>query len=101
RCQRLADRTLPRRYIIDYAGTSRQYIQESSGFLPLLLFAAVIIFLALAALFESFRDPLIILVSVPMSIAGAMAAMHVVGGLHVFFPEIMQFGGATLNIYTL
>jgi multidrug efflux pump len=61
----------------------------------------VIIFLALAALFESFRDPFIILVSVPMSIAGAMAAMHVVGGLHVFYPEIMQFGGATLNIYTL
>jgi multidrug efflux pump len=61
----------------------------------------VIIFLALAALFESFRDPFIILVSVPMSIAGAMAAMHVVGGLHVFFPEIMQCGGATLNIYTL
>src|SRR5882672_5154037 len=99
--QQIAARTLPQGYIIDYAGTSRQYIQESSGFLTLLLFAAVIIFLALAALFESFRDPFIILVSVPMSIAGAMAAMHVVGGLHVFFPEVMQFGGATLNIYTL
>jgi multidrug efflux pump len=36
-----------------------------------------------------------------MSIAGAMAAMHVAGGLHVFFPEMMQLGGATLNIYTL
>jgi multidrug efflux pump subunit AcrB len=52
-------------------------------------------------LFESFRDPIIILVSVPMSIAGAMAAMHIVGGLHVFYPNMMQFGGATLNIYTL
>jgi multidrug efflux pump len=99
--QQIAAKTLPQGYIIDYAGTSRQYIQESSGFLTLLLFAGVIIFLALAALFESFRDPFIILVSVPMSIAGAMAAMHVVGGLHVFYPEIMQFGGATLNIYTL
>jgi multidrug efflux pump len=99
--QQIAARTLPQGYIIDYAGTSRQYIQESSGFLTLLLFAAVIIFLALAALFESFRDPFIILVSVPMSIAGAMAAMHLIGGLHVFYPEIMQFGGATLNIYTL
>jgi multidrug efflux pump len=99
--QQVAKRTLPEGYIIDYAGTSRQYIQESSGFLTLLLFAAVIIFLVLAALFESFRDPFIILIAVPMSIAGAMAAMHIVGGLHVFFPNMMQFGGATLNIYTL
>ena len=99
--QQVAARTLPQGYIVDYAGSSRQYIQESSGFLTLLLFAAVIIFLVLAALFESFRDPFIILVSVPMSIAGAMAAMHLVGGLHVFYPFIMQFGGATLNIYTL
>jgi multidrug efflux pump len=99
--QQIAARTLPQGYIIDYAGTSRQYIQESSGFLTLLAFAAIIIFLALAALFESFRDPLIILVSVPMSIAGAMAAMHIAGGLHVFYPNAMQLGGSTLNIYTL
>jgi len=99
--QQIAAKTLPQGYIVDYAGTSRQYVQESSGFLTLLLFSAIIIFLALAALFESFRDPLIILISVPMSIAGAMAAMHVVGGLHVFFPNVMQLGGATLNIYTL
>jgi multidrug efflux pump len=99
--QQIAARTLPEGYIIDYAGTSRQYVQESSGFLTLFLFASVIIFLVLAALFESFRDPLIILISVPMSIAGAMSAMHIVAGLHVFFPNVMQFGGATLNIYTL
>jgi multidrug efflux pump len=99
--QNLAARTLPAGYTIDYAGTSRQYVQESSGFLTLFLFAAVFIFLALAALFESFRDPLIILVSVPMSMAGALAAMHVISGLGVFFPNVMQFGGATLNIYTL
>jgi multidrug efflux pump len=99
--QQIAARTLPQGYVIDYAGTSRQYIQESSGFLSLLGFAAVIIFLALSALFESFRAPLIILIAVPMSIAGAMAALHLVSGLHVFFPEVMQFGGATMNIYTL
>ncbi len=99
--QQVASRTLPQGYIIDYAGTSRQYMQESSGFLTLLFFAAVIIFLVLAALFESFRDPFIILISVPMSIAGAMVAMHIVGGLRVFYPNVMQFGGATLNIYTL
>lgn len=99
--QDIAKRTLPQGYVIDYAGTSRQYIQESGGFVTLLVFAAIIIFLALSALFESFRAPLIILISVPMSIAGAMAALHIVTGLHVFYPEVMQFGGATMNIYTL
>jgi multidrug efflux pump len=38
---------------------------------------------------------------VPMSIAGALAAMHIAGGLGVFYPTMMQFGGATMNIYTL
>jgi multidrug efflux pump len=99
--KQIAARTLPAGYIIDYAGTSRQFVQESSGFLTLIFFAAVIIYLVLAALFESFTDPIIILMSVPMSWAGAMAAMHIVGGLHVFYPDMMQFGGATLNIYTL
>jgi len=97
----LAGRLLPEGYLIDYAGASRQYVQESSGFLTLLGFAAIIVFLSLAALYESFRDPVIILVSVPMSIAGAMLAMHFVSGLGVFYPHIMQFAGATMNIYTL
>src|SRR5215471_10990338 len=99
--QQVAARTLPQGYLIDYSGQARQYVQESGGFLTLLLFSVVLIFLALAALFESFRDPVIILVSVPMSIAGALAAMHIVGGLGVFYPTMMQFGGATMNIYTL
>ena len=70
--QDLAARTLPRGYSIDYGGLSRQYVQETSGFVTTFGFALIIIFLALAALFESFRDPVIILVSVPMSIAGAL-----------------------------
>ncbi|HET6220823.1 MAG TPA: efflux RND transporter permease subunit, partial [Dongiaceae bacterium] len=86
--QDLAARTLPQGYSIDYAGPSRQYVQESSGFLTTFGFALIIIFLSLAALFESFRDPLIILVSVPMSIAGALAFIS------------LGVGGATLNIYT-
>jgi multidrug efflux pump len=99
--QQLAARTLPEGYMIDYAGASRQFIQESGGFLTLIGFALIIIFLSLAALYESFRDPVIILVSVPMSIAGALLAMNIVAGLGVFFPHVMQFGAATMNIYTL
>ncbi len=84
----VADRTLPPGYSVDYAGTSRQYIQETGGFVTTFAFALIIIFLALAALFESFRDPFIILVSVPMSIAGALVFIS------------LGVGGATLNIYT-
>src|SRR5262249_15372668 len=84
----LAAKTLPRGYTVDYGGLSRQYVQESSGFVVTFGFALIIIFLSLAALFESFRDPLIILVSVPMSIAGALAFIS------------LGIGGATLNIYT-
>jgi multidrug efflux pump len=79
---------LPSGYSVDYGGASRQYVQESSGFLVTFGFALIIIFLSLAALFESFRDPLIILVSVPMSIAGALAFIS------------LGIGGATLNIFT-
>jgi multidrug efflux pump len=68
----LAARTLPGDVLIDYAGPLRQFVQESSGFLGTFALALIIIFLTLAALFESFRDPLVILVSIPMSVAGAL-----------------------------
>jgi multidrug efflux pump len=84
----LAKETLPQGYSIDYSGQSRQYVQESTALLFTFFFALVIIFLALAALFESFRDPLIVLMSVPMSICGAM----------IFI--CLGVGGASLNIYT-
>jgi multidrug efflux pump len=86
--QNLAARSLPAGYSVDYGGLSRQYVQETSGFVTMFAFALIIIFLALAALFESFRDPVIILVSVPMSIAGAL----------IFI--MLGFGGMSLNIYT-
>jgi multidrug efflux pump len=86
--QKLAADTLPQGYLVDYGGQSRQFIQESGGFLVTFGFALIVIFLSLAALFESFRDPLIILVSVPMSLAGAL----------IFIA--LGVGGATLNIYT-
>ncbi len=86
--KRLSRRILPQGYTIDYGGLSRQYVQESGGFVVTFGFALVIIFLSLAALFESFRDPFIILVSVPMSIAGALIFISV------------GVGGASLNIYT-
>jgi multidrug efflux pump len=84
----IADKSLPKGYGVDYGGQSRQFVQESNGFAATFGFALIIIFLALAAQFESFRDPLIILVSVPMSIAGAL----------IFI--MLGIKGASLNIYT-
>ncbi len=86
--QEIAKEVLPQGYTIDYGGASRQFIQESSGMINTFLFAILIIFLTLAAQFESFRDPVVILVSVPMSIAGALIFIFV------------GVGGASLNIYT-
>jgi multidrug efflux pump len=90
--QDLAARTLPQGYTVDYGGSLRQYVQESSGFVATFGFAVIIIFLALSALFESFRDPVVILVSVPMSIAGALIVLLVC--------SILQMPGASLNIYS-
>ena len=84
----IAGQVLPQGYSIDYSGQSRQYVQESSQLVVTLIFALIIIFLSLAALFESFRDPLIILISVPMSICGALIFIS------------LGVGGASLNIYT-
>jgi multidrug efflux pump len=84
----IAKDLLPQGYSVDYGGESRQYVQESSSLLFTFMFAIIIIFLALAALFESFRDPIIVLVSVPMSICGALIFIS------------LGIGGASLNIYT-
>ena len=81
-------KTLPAGYTVDFGGASRQLEQESGGFVTTFAFAVIIIFLALAALFNSFLDPIVILVSVPMSLAGALIFIS------------LGIGGASLNIYT-
>ena len=70
----------------DYVGESRQYAQQGSALMLTFFMSLLVIYLVLAAQFESWRDPLIILVSVPLSIAGAMA--------------FLTLGAATMNIYT-
>ena len=78
---------LPQGFTVDYAGESRQLRTEGSKFLGVFLLSAVLIYLVLAAQFESFRDPFIILVgSVPLAISGAL-----------FFSFM---GLTTLNIYS-
>ena len=81
-----AKKVFPLGVTYDYAGQSRQTIQEGSSMAYTFLFAMIIIYLVLSAQFESFKDPFIILISVPMSIAGALSLLNI--------------GFATLNIYT-
>jgi multidrug efflux pump len=76
----------PRGYSYDYAGASRQYVQEGSALFLTFGLALAIIFLVLAAQFESFRDPLVILVTVPLSICGALIPIFL--------------GFSSMNIYT-
>src|SRR5438045_3451955 len=64
---------IPQGYTVDYAGESRQLRVEGSKFLPTFALSGILIYLVLAAQFESFRDPFIILAgSVPLAIAGAL-----------------------------
>jgi multidrug efflux pump len=81
-----AEVLFPSGFTVDYSGESRQYAGQGSALLITFFLALIIIYLVLAAQFESWRDPLIILVSVPMSIAGALI--------------FMTLGLATVNIYT-
>src|SRR6266851_653295 len=79
-------KNLPAGYSHDYLADSRQYVQEGNQLAITFAFALIIIFLVLAAQFESLRDPLVIMISVPMAIVGALIPLF--------------FGAATMNIYT-
>jgi len=71
-------------YTADYSGESRQFMKESGGFAITLAFSIVIVFLALAAQFESFRDPVVILVSVPLALFGALIYINLFSSLNIY-----------------
>ena len=84
--EKQARESFPQGFSWDYTGASRQYAEQGSALIITFFLSLLVIYLVLAAQFESWRDPIIILVSVPMSIAGALA--------------FITLGLATLNIYT-
>ncbi len=95
-----AARILPRGYKLDYTGESRQLRVEGSRFLPAFTLALILIFLVLAAQFNSFRDPLIILLgSVPLAMFGALifSFLKMPGANMPFFTNGWT---TTLNIYS-
>jgi multidrug efflux pump len=82
----IAQPLLPAGFFIDYSGQSRLEREQGNTILIAFVLAVVVIYLVLAAQFESFRDPLIILMTVPLSIFGAVLPLNL--------------GLGTLNIYT-
>ena len=88
--QKKAKELLPEGYSVDYQGESRQFVQEGNTLAITFVFALIVIFLVLAAQFESFRDPLIILIALPTSMFGALLPLNLLG----------VFGAASLNIYS-
>ena len=94
-----AHKILPAGYVIDYTGTSRQLRTEGDKFLGVFVLALVLIFLVLAAQFNSFRDPFIILLgSVPLALFGAGIFMFLKMPFgHFFIPERMT---TSFNIYS-
>ncbi|PIZ03936.1 MAG: multidrug efflux protein [Gammaproteobacteria bacterium CG_4_10_14_0_8_um_filter_38_16] len=70
----------------NYSGESRRYMQEGNALMMAFTFSLIFIFLVLAAQFESFRDPLVVMISVPMAICGALLPI--------------SWGLASINIYT-
>jgi multidrug efflux pump len=84
--EKAAEEVLPPTARIDYAGQSREFKQTSSSIYFTFLLALAFIYLVLAAQFESFKDPFIIMLTVPLSITGALLALW--------------WSGGTLNIYS-
>ncbi|WP_022940920.1 multidrug efflux RND transporter permease subunit [Psychromonas hadalis] len=84
--EELSTTKLPQGYRHDYLGEARQFVTEGSALYMTFLLAVLIIFLVLASQFESIRDPLVILMTVPLAISGALVAL--------------AWGAATMNIYT-
>ncbi|MDD2741365.1 MAG: efflux RND transporter permease subunit [Rhodocyclaceae bacterium] len=82
----IAAQVLKPGYAVDYNGQSREFRQSSSSLAFTFILALAFIYLVLAAQFESFRDPFIIMLTVPLSMAGALLALWLAGG--------------TLNVYS-
>lgn len=84
--EEIATTKLPQGYRHDYLGESRQFVSEGGALYVTFILALFIIFLVLASQFESIRDPLVILMTVPLAISGALVAL--------------AWGAASMNIYT-
>ena len=85
-----AKEIFPAGYTYDFQGESRQLVQEGNTLTITFIFSLILIFLVLAAQFESFRDPFVILIALPTAMFGALLPLNLLGVM----------GMASINIYT-
>ncbi|MGQ4272544.1 efflux RND transporter permease subunit [Terrihabitans sp. B22-R8] len=83
-----ASNVLPATVQKDYSGQSREFLQSNQSIILVFVLAILFIYLVLAAQFESFVDPFIILLTVPLSLTGALAALYFAGGTLNIFSQI-------------
>ncbi|MFL5259113.1 MAG: efflux RND transporter permease subunit, partial [Hyphomicrobiales bacterium] len=83
-----AAQILPGEMMTDLTGQSREYRDASSNLAFIFVLALAFIYLVLSAQFESFRDPLIIMLTVPLSMTGALAALYLTGGTINIYSQI-------------
>lgn len=86
--QRIADKVLDDSFDTALAGSSRDFAESTSNIVFSLILALLLVYLVLAAQFESFRDPLTIMLTVPMALAGAMISLKLTGQTLNIFSEI-------------
>jgi multidrug efflux pump len=100
RMRSIADRTLGGAFHTELAGSSRDLEESSGSLVQIFLLSLLIVYLILAAQFESFRDPLVILLTVPLALAGALGSLALFGCSLNLFSEIglvMLVGLVTKN----
>ena len=90
--QQHATDNLPQGYTFDFKSEARQLVQEGNALAVTFALAVIIIFLVLAIQFESIRDPMVIMISVPLAVSGALVSLNILS----FF----GIAGTTLNIYS-
>jgi len=84
----IAKEVLPERFSTSLAGSSRDFDESASSLVYAFVFALILIFLVLAAQFESYRDPLIVMLTVPLAIAGALISLIIFDQTLNVFSEI-------------
>ncbi len=98
--ERIGDRVLDESFSSTFAGTSSEFKESGSSLIFAFIFALVLIYLALSAQFESFRDPFIIMLTVPLALAGALITLLIFSQTLNIFSQIgiiMLIGLVTKN----
>ncbi len=84
----IAERVLDDSFSTALTGNSEDYAESSNNLLVIFIFALILIYLTLSAQFESFRDPITILVTVPLALAGALISLYLFGQTLNIFSQI-------------